>query len=186
MSSTSTVSIGMFFPYAEMRQLLKKSLKRHFIEPMEHIDKFEGKCKLFVWLCQIAKNTYLTYAKKQKHNGSEADLDQSRQTAPSCESEVLDKEIVWQLHKSLHGLKEPYKEVFSLRVFGELPFSQIGALLGKSDSWARLIFYRAKKALRRDLDETVLRHHPRPAAAILRRSLQPRQQTGHRGAFTRM
>lgn len=109
-----------------------------------------------VWLCQIAKNTYLTYAKKQKHNGSEADLDQSRQTAPSCESEVLDKETVWQLHKSLHGLKEPYKEVFSLRVFSELPFSQIGALFGKSDSWARLIFYRAKKALRRDLDETVL------------------------------
>ena len=45
------------------------------------------------------------------------------------------------------------KEVFSLRVFGELPFSQIGELFGKQDSWARLIYHRAKIELRRRLDE---------------------------------
>ncbi|WP_330403896.1 MULTISPECIES: sigma factor-like helix-turn-helix DNA-binding protein [Peptostreptococcus] len=45
----------------------------------------------------------------------------------------------------LHNLNEPYKEVFTLRVFGELPFSQIGELFGKTDGWARLVFYRAKK-----------------------------------------
>lgn len=125
-----------------------------FFRAMEHIDKFEGNCKLYVWLCQIAKNTFLTYAKRQKRYVSEADIDLSQQTEPSFESEVLDKETVCELHKLLHGLREPYKEVFSLRVFGELPFSQIGELFGKSDSWARLIFYRAKKELRRGLDET--------------------------------
>ena len=65
-------------------------------------------------------------------------------------------ETVWKLHKLLHELSDPYKEVFSLRVFGELPFSQIGELFGKSDSWARLIFYRAKKELRRNLDENIV------------------------------
>ena len=44
-------------------------------------------------------------------------------------------------------MKEPYKEVFSLRVFGELPFEKIGELFGKSDSWARVTFYRAKKQI---------------------------------------
>lgn len=127
-----------------------------FYRAMEHIDKFEGNCKLFVWLCQIAKNTFLTYAKKQKRHVSETDIDLSQQIEPSFESEVLDKETVWKLHKLLHDLGEPYKEVFSLRVFGELPFSQIGELFGKSDSWARLIFYRAKKELRRDLDENIV------------------------------
>ena len=117
-----------------------------FYRAMEHIDKFEGKCKLYVWLCQIAKNTFLTYAKKQKRHVSETDIDLSKQIEPSFENEILDKETVWKLHKLLHGLSEPYKEVFSLRVFGELPFSQIGELFGKSDSWARLIFYRAKKS----------------------------------------
>ena len=127
-----------------------------FYRAMEHIDKFEGKCKLYVWLCQIAKNTFLTYAKKQKRHVSETDIDLSKQIEPSFENEILDKETVWKLHKLLHGLSEPYKEVFSLRVFGELPFSQIGELFGKSDSWARLIFYRAKKELRRDLDENIM------------------------------
>lgn len=127
-----------------------------FYRAMEHIDKFEGKCKLYVWLCQIAKNTFLTYAKKQKRYVSETDIDLSQQIEPSFESEILDKETLWKLHKLLHGLSEPYKEVFSLRVFGELPFSQIGELFGKSDSWARLIFYRAKKELRRDLDENIV------------------------------
>ena len=127
-----------------------------FYRAMEHIDKFEGKCKLYVWLCQIAKNTFLTYAKKQKRYVSETDADLSQQIEPSFECEILDKETVWKLHKLLHGLNEPYKEVFSLRVFGELPFSQIGELFGKSDSWARLIFYRAKKELRRGLDENIV------------------------------
>lgn len=127
-----------------------------FYRAMEHIDKFEGKCKLYVWLCQIAKNTFLTYAKKQKRHVSETDIDLSKQIEPSFENEILDKETVWKLHKLLHELSDPYKEVFSLRVFGELPFSQIGELFGKSDSWARLIFYRAKKELRRNLDENIV------------------------------
>ena len=127
-----------------------------FYRAMEHIDKFEGKCKLYVWLCQIAKNTFLTYAKKQKRHVSETDIDLSKQIEPSFENEILDKETVWKLHKLLHELSDPYKEVFSLRVFGELPFSQIGELFGKSDSWARLIFYRAKKELRRNIDEKVV------------------------------
>ena len=127
-----------------------------FYRAMEHIDKFEGKCKLYVWLCQIAKNTFLTYAKKQKRHVSETDIDLSKQIEPSFENEILDKETVWKLHKLLHELSDPYKEVFSLRVFGELPFSQIGELFSKSDSWARLIFYRAKKELRRNLDENIV------------------------------
>ena len=72
------------------------------------------------------------------------------------EGELLDSDSAWQLHRLLHDLNEPYKEVFSLRVFGELSFSQIGQLFGKSDSWARLIFYRAKTELRRRADENDL------------------------------
>ena len=94
--------------------------------------------------------------KKQKRHVSETDIDLSKQIEPSFENEILDKETVWKLHKLLHELSDPYKEVFSLRVFGELPFSQIGELFGKSDSWARLIFYRAKKELRRNLDENIV------------------------------
>lgn len=127
-----------------------------FYKAMEHLDQFDGRCKLYVWLCQIAKNTYFTYAKRQKRYVPEGEAGLTRPAELSLEQALLDQETVWTLHKLLHRLNEPYKEVFSLRVFGELPFSQIGELFGKSDSWARLIYYRAKKALRRDLDEDIV------------------------------
>ena len=122
-----------------------------FYKAMEHMDRFDGRCKLYVWLCQIAKNTLYTYAKKQKRTVSADMADLSEWPEPGFENELFDREIAWRLHRLLHGLPEPYKEVFSLRVFGELSFSQIGDLFGKTDSWARLIFYRAKNKLMRDL-----------------------------------
>ena len=127
-----------------------------FYKAMEHLDQFEGKCKLYVWLCQIAKNTLYNYQKKQKKTASESDLDLSALPDTDFEGKFIDRETAWEIHKLLHKLDEPYKEVFSLRVFGELSFSQIGELFAKTDSWARLIFYRAKQSLRRDLDEDIL------------------------------
>ena len=117
-----------------------------FFKAMRHIDKFNGSCKLYVWLCQIAKNTYFKSAAKRKHILPEMDTD-TPDPALDVETAYLDREDARKLHILLHNLNEPYKEVFTLRVFGELPFSQIGELFGKTDSWARLIFYRAKKQL---------------------------------------
>ncbi len=136
--------------------LAEEITQEAFYKALNGIDRFDGKCQLYVWLCQIAKNTYFTYAKKQKRYTTEADVDMSLEAAPEIESSYLDKETARRLHVLLHQLKDPYKEVFTLRVFCELPFSQIGELFGKTDSWARLIFYRAKIELRRGLDENNL------------------------------
>ena len=62
----------------------------------------------------------------------------------SFEEKVIDKEVSFQIHKYLHSMQEPYKEVFNLRIFGELPFDKIGAIFGKSSGWARVTYYRAK------------------------------------------
>ena len=125
-----------------------------FFKAMKNISKFNGSCKLYVWLCQIAKNTYFTHLQKQKRYVLGADDDgavlQSGVTV-DIEKDFLDKETSRRLHTLLHHLNEPYKEVFTLRVFGELPFAQIAEFFGKTDSWARLIFYRAKKQLQEDL-----------------------------------
>lgn len=117
-----------------------------FFKAMRNIKQFNGTCKLYVWLCQIAKNTYYSYCKKQRRVTTDIDLELS-DVSVDLEADYLDKDTTRRLHILLHNLNEPYKEVFTLRVFGELPFSQIGELFGKTDSWARLIFYRAKKQL---------------------------------------
>lgn len=120
-----------------------------FFKAMQKIDEFNGKCKLFVWLCQIAKNTYFSLCHTRKRYVSSVDMDISADK--DIETDYLDKDATRRLHILLHNLDEPYKEVFTLRVFGELPFSQIGELFGKTDSWARLIFYRAKKQLQEEM-----------------------------------
>ena len=65
----------------------------------------------------------------------------------------MDEECAIQIHTFLHNMKEPYKEVFTLRVFGELPFDKIGMLFGKSSSWARVVFYRAKMQIKEYMEE---------------------------------
>ena len=60
------------------------------------------------------------------------------------EEKVEDGETAFAIHQFLHSMAEPYKEVFTLRVFGELPYEKIGRLFGKSAGWARVTFYRAK------------------------------------------
>lgn len=126
-----------------------------FFKAMEHLDRFDGKGSISAWLYQIARNTYYTMYRKQKRLTPESEFE-PLPASQDLEGRYLDQETSRRLHLLLHRLKEPYKEVFTLRVFGELPFAQIGELFGKTDSWARLVFYRAKNELRRQLDETAL------------------------------
>ena len=117
-----------------------------FFKALKNIDSFRGQCRLYVWLCQIAKNTYITWAKKQSR-ASPVEV----AVEESLEDHLLTKESAFEIHKALHRLSEPYKEVFSLRVFGELSFSQIGELFGKTESWARVTYHRARLKIKEEM-----------------------------------
>lgn len=115
-----------------------------FFKALKSIDKFHGNEKVKVWLCQIAKNTYYSYCKYLRNNSEEAE---NLGIDNHIEKSLIDKDKAIKIHKILHSLEEPYKEVFTLRMFGELSFSQIGEILNKTDSWSRVVFYRAKTKL---------------------------------------
>lgn len=119
-----------------------------FFKALRSIDSFRGQCKLYVWLCQIAKNTYFSMAAKNKTGGMEG-LPENAEDV--LESALLTKESAFEIHRVLHELEEPYKEVFSLRVFGELSFKQIGQLFGKTESWARVTYHRARLKIKEEL-----------------------------------
>lgn len=121
-----------------------------FFKALKNIDKFNGKCKLNVWLCQIAKNTYFTYLDKQKRFDKDEIPEENEN---SIEEMILNKEETFRIHKVLRRLEEPYKEVFTLRVFGELSFKQISELFERTESWARVTFHRAKRKLQDLLKE---------------------------------
>lgn len=47
----------------------------------------------------------------------------------------------------IYQLPEPYNEVFLLRTIAEMSHQEIGELLGKSENWSRVIYYRAKRKI---------------------------------------
>ena len=115
-----------------------------FFKALPAIDSFRGQCPLRVWLCRIARNQYLTLCRERKRFAdSELEIGDE-----GIETGFADREDARQLHRLLHEMAEPYKEVFSLRTFGELPFSQIGELFGKTESWARVTYFRARQKLK--------------------------------------
>lgn len=121
-----------------------------FLKAYKAIDDFKGECEIRVWLCQIAKNTYFSLLRKKK---SESLLDDVKLKS-DCEDLLLDittKETAIEVHRRLHSLAEPYKEVFSLRTFGELSYAEIAELFGKTENWARVTYHRAKLKLQEDL-----------------------------------
>lgn len=102
--------------------------------------------KVSVWLCQIAKNAYFSWYNEQK---KQSVFDEKSETEDDLciESFFEQKELTEKAFACLHELDEPYKEVFMLSVFGQLSLKDISKLFGKSESWARVTFYRAKQKL---------------------------------------
>jgi len=116
-----------------------------FLKAIKKGGTFDGRCSLKVWLCQIAKHTYYDYLRKHAKLTA---LPSELPSGSDFEVNVLDKAAALEVHKRLHRLDEPYKEVFSLRIFSELSFLEIGEIFSKSESWARVTFHRAKLKLK--------------------------------------
>ena len=135
------------FSFARFFSLNKLIL---FFRAMRSLDGFRGDCEMRVWLCQIAKNCYFDHCRRQKRLAAEQP---PQQTAPSPESEIVLKYELDDIHRHLHALPEPYKEVFMLRVFGELSPAQIGSLFGRSANWACVVYHRARTMIRKKMEE---------------------------------
>lgn len=138
------------FSLSRNKLIAEEITQETFFKALKNIDKFDGKCKLYVWLCQITKNTYFSFIKKEKQYDYLADIESSLRDE-DIETQLFTKEAALEIHKALHNLQDPYKEVFTLRIFGELPFSQIGEIFEKTESWARVTYHRAKIKLKENL-----------------------------------
>lgn len=121
-----------------------------FYKALDKLESFDGKCKVSVWLCQIAKNTYISMCRKHKHIDFNANVG-LLPDEDSIEDHFFDRETAFAIHRVLHRLDEPYKEVFSLRTFGELSYKQIAELFGRTEAWARVTYHRARLKIKEDL-----------------------------------
>ncbi|MDE6520363.1 MAG: sigma-70 family RNA polymerase sigma factor [Ruminococcus sp.] len=126
--------------------LAKDILQSTMLKAFMTADKFRGESSVKTWLCGIAKNEYLNSIKRSENKNLPLD-EAINAVDENIEHIFSDKFQAMEIHKILHELDEPYKEIFSLRVFAELKFSDIGEIFGKSENWARVTFYRAKEKI---------------------------------------
>ena len=124
--------------------LAEEIAQETFFKALKAADKFDGSKDIRAWLFTIARNAWYSYCRAHKRTLSQEDLPQELPDSVRLEERIEDEESAFAIHQFLHAMEEPYKEVFSLRVFGELPYEKIGRLFGKSANWARVTFYRAK------------------------------------------
>ena len=140
------------FGLSHDRDLAEELTQETFFSAMKSFDTFRGTCKIQTWLCQIAKHAYFAYQKRSNRTQPFEETD-CRVEESSLELKISNEESTFKIHQLLHNLSEPYKEVFMLRVFGELSFTKIAALFGKTESWARVTFHRAKLKIIENLEE---------------------------------
>ena len=115
--------------------------------------EFREGSDLRAWLYTIARNVFLDQARRKRNTEIQLPRELPDTAGVTLTEALEDREEVLALHRILHTLPEPYKEVFDLRVFGELPFGDIARVFGRTESWARVTFYRAKQKIIAGLEE---------------------------------
>ncbi|WAA08951.1 RNA polymerase sigma factor [Fervidibacillus albus] len=141
-----------FFLYSltKDKHLAEDLTSETFVKALKSIERFNGKCDVKTWLFQIAKNTYYSYRRKNK-KVIYTDAVPEKSDGIDIEKAMFSSEKSMKIHQIIRNLSEPYKEVFSLRIFGELSFKEIGRLFGKTDNWACVTFHRARNKIREEM-----------------------------------
>lgn len=126
--------------------LAEELTQETFCQAVKSVNRFDGTCKVSVWLCQIAKHLWYQHLRKRETPVPPEDLPDT--PGPSAEEGLLEREGRMDLLRLVHALPEPRREVVYLRAFGGLSFREIGDVMGKTETWARVTFYRSKESLR--------------------------------------
>ena len=127
--------------------LAEELTQETFYQAVRSIGRFDGGCKVSVWLCQIAKRLWYQYLRRHKRESPMPEAAPEAPT-PSAEEGLLEREGKLDLLRQIHDLGTDAREVVYLRAFGGLTFREIGDVMGRTETWARVTFYRTKEKLR--------------------------------------
>ena len=133
-------------------QLAEELTQETFYQAVKSIDRFDGSCEITTFLFGIAKNVwYNAYRKGMK---ATVPLEETEPIAvPSAETDVLARMGREEIISAVHRIPEPGREVLYLRLLGSLSFAEIGAILGRTENWARVTYYRAKQLLIKEMKQ---------------------------------
>ena len=136
--------------------LAEELLQETFYQAFLHIDRFEGRSSLYTWLCQIGKNAWLKECRRRSRWSDTPYEDLTlADPSPPPEEAIAAREQARRLRQAVLELEDPLREVFILHVYGGLKLKEIAALHKKSESWARVTYFRARKILQEVLRDEI-------------------------------
>ena len=119
-----------------------------FYQAMRTVDRYRGECKPSVWLCQIARHCWYKHLEKNKRDKDRAQLEEGIATNEAGpEERMVSADEKMRLYAKMQGLRSEVREVMYLRILAELSFREIGEIMQQSENWARVTYFRGKKAL---------------------------------------
>lgn len=128
-----------------------------FYQAYLSIANFKGNCQLKTWLIQIAKNRFYMGLRKEKYHPAffrEMIKEPVEHPIEEIADEIYKKEILFHARLIIDNMQPNMKDVMLYRIYSDLPYSEIAALLSISKSSAKVLFFRGKELLRKELKET--------------------------------
>lgn len=122
-----------------------------FFKALRSLDQFRGKSSIKSWLCAIAKNIWISEQRKKKAQPID-EVSTLPDPGIGPEESIMRQDESMRIHRFLHRLDEPYREVFTLRTLGQLSFRDIGELFGKTGNWACVVYHRARIKLKKEME----------------------------------
>lgn len=127
--------------------LAEELTQETFFQAVQCIDGFKGNSSILTWLCGIAKNVWLKYLRKHQEILSFEDGAPEIQDKNEINVQWEQKEIL----QLIHGMNEPMREVMYLRLISNLSFAEIGEIIGKTENWTRVTFFRGKQIIVKEM-----------------------------------
>lgn len=132
-------------------ELSEELLQETFYSAIKNINTFRNECSMYSWLCQIAKNKWKNYQKKNKKIKIVQYDENIENWLTKDDTENCVQKI--DIYRNLKNLDQLTKEVINLRITAGLSFKEIGKILNKTENWARVVFYRAKLNLKQNIEK---------------------------------
>ena len=127
--------------------LAEELTQETFFQAVQSIDRFKGNSSILTWLCGIAKNVWLKYLRNHQETLPMEYADLEIADSQDINVQWEQKEIL----QLIHAMHEPVREVMYLRLISNLSFAEIGEIIGKTENWTRVTFFRGKQKIVKEI-----------------------------------
>lgn len=110
-----------------------------FLAAINSIHTFKQKSSIKTWLIGIARHEYYAYLKKNPLN-MQLDCIQEPSYVPMNNQTE-------QILKAIQKFEEPLRQIMILRLINQLSFAEIAVVIGRSETYSRVSFFRGKQKL---------------------------------------